>query len=89
MTVHLPGKREWSRAGGGSAQVGTKFPLLTLHFVIWETLHLPVAVVPHGNGEDNPCLRNAWQGRAHAAKSVSGSAVFTVNLGSRSLVSEK
>lgn len=70
-------------------QVGTKFPLLPLHSVIWEMLHLLVAIVLHGNREDSPCVINAWHGRAHAAKSVSGSAMFIVNLGSHSLVSEE
>lgn len=90
MNVHLPGKkREWSREGGETMHIGTKFPLLPLHSVIWEMLHLLVAIVPHGNRADNPCLINAWHGRVHAAKSVSGSAVFIVNLGSHSLVSER
>lgn len=33
--------------GGTFTQVGTRFPLLLLHSVIWETLHLPGAIAQH------------------------------------------
>lgn len=88
---HAPArkKKEWRREGGAFTQVDAKFPLLLWHSLFWEMLHLPVSHCSTWQHIIESLFSKRMASQAHPAKSVSGSKVFIVYLGSHCLLSEK
>lgn len=85
---HVPArkKKEQSREGGVFTQVNAKCPLLHLHCLFWEMLHLLVAI-NKAIYIIGSLVSKSMASQAHPAKSVSGAKVFIVNLGSHILLS--
>lgn len=71
---HVPArkKKEQSREGGVFTQVDAKCPLLHLHCLYWEMLHLLVVIAQQGNIWKGPWLVSAWHRRPTQTKVCQG-----------------